>query len=759
MKKSIAITLVLLSLPIFAETYIADIAVSAGTQWIEKGEAIDLVVPMQARFTQDLGIAHRTLNPKRAALRTLTGLQVDAQITPVRIKGANQVGVRIRFAAPRRTQYHSTLRFELVFEDIGAELIGNSPDLPREPVGVSYEDVDFASTHRGGPWNFDPGAEPVMTGAWHSKAEHGVKPGYYIATADGEYSSPAIGELAGPIDGKRYRRVVVRAKRAGPTESSLLINNKTYPKNSRDSHILNEQFDIYTQVLTGNPQWGDKPEKLWFRWGYNAQPTAKDKVIIDWVRLLDAEHYAFMGAIRKASADIAVDGPSVDAIAAALAKFMPKAKPRPDAETFFKTAPDSGKDLPPDRIYPHGRQFGISLYSVGGGSHPLDEAGKQLPAEILQDRQIAAAVQRVKRDGFTMIGPQYELNHRIVKDAEAGGMKCVFTVGIDDKGHAWTNFVAERNVDADLDEVRRRAMEQVASVASSDAIAWWDITPEEIRWWRPKEMAYMKTMYEAVKAADPLKRPVYMYEPGNRAAVSLAKTLVNQDICGKGVYANYASQMDTRHAWIRWSIEQELEAIKLAKRPHAIAIGIPEMFAQPPQDKVQWVGKWAHNDAYTALVAGAKGILVFSMRIRDGFTAHNDYYEGFASVARDLNGDMNLADVFLFGERRDDLAVTPVDPKTHILMPDNFGVNLGGPVIYPAISWADIAYENSRYLIAVNGLHEPVEAKVTGLPTAGTSVLLQDLIHSPDQQTVKVGDLKTRFAPLEVKVWRFSLGS
>jgi hypothetical protein len=383
---------------------------------------------------------------------------------------------------------------------------------------------------------------------------------------------------------------------------------------------------------------------------------------------------------------------------------------------------------------------------VGGVSDGAGNAAEE-------DQRIADAMRQVKRDGFTMVGPQYELNRRVIADAGVAGLHCVYTIGTDDRGNPWIDFTHDGGAGFDVAEVERRAREQTAAVADNECIAWWDVAPEEIRWWHPEEMRYMAAMYRGVRQGDPLRRPVMMYEANNRDALALSRTLANEDISGKGLYANYEGQSDTRGPWIRWSIEQELEAMRLANRPDALPIAIPEMFQQPPTDQLPLVPQWARHDTYLALICGAKGVVVFSMRRRPGFTAHEAYYEGYASVAREVSGPLNLGQVLLFGEVRGDLDMKVTEGPERIVLQDDFGADLGGARPYPSISFVDIAYGPDRYLLAVNSSSKPVTVHGTGLPSGQIEAV--DLFA--DSAVVMDGpSFDATFEPFQVMAWRFS---
>lgn len=441
---------------------------------------------------------------------------------------------------------------------------------------------------------------------------------------------------------------------------------------------------------------------------------------------------------------------SKDHTAPALAAAPRAARPRPAIRDFFRPAADRGMELPADGIYPRGRRFGFSLYSVGGTADRIDARGERLDPPLDRDEVVVRAVKRVAADGFTMIGPQYELNHRIIADAEAAGLKCIFSVGIDDGGYPWINFHEDDKAAYDPSELAERIRAQIAPVVDSDTIAWWDVSPEELRWWRAAEMQYLEIMTRTIREMDPKQRPIYMYEPNHFGVDSLVKTIACLDASSKGVYANYASHMLSRGPFIRWSIEQEIEAIRASGREHAIPIVVPEMFQQPPEEYASFPSTWARHDTWLGLVCGGRAVIVFSMRHRNGFSTHNDYYEGFASVAREINGELKLGDVLLFGEQREDLAITITSGPAQLVFEDRWREN-AVPTEYPPVAWRSMQYGHDRYLFAVNSAYEPVEALLEGLPQG--SVTIEDL--TSDKATiVTAGSLALSFKPLEVKLHR-----
>lgn len=54
--------------------------------------------------------------------------------------------------------------------------------------------------------------------------------------------------------------------------------------------------------------------------------------------------------------------------------------------------------------------------------------------------------------------------------------------------------------------------QKIKEYSKSSAISWWNL-PEEMRWWRKKEMGIVKGYSKLTRKFDPKKRPNYMYIP------------------------------------------------------------------------------------------------------------------------------------------------------------------------------------------------------------------------------------------------------
>jgi hypothetical protein len=417
-----------------------------------------------------------------------------------------------------------------------------------------------------------------------------------------------------------------------------------------------------------------------------------------------------------------------------------------DAKKSFFASEDLGKGLPPNKIYPRGRLFPFSFYSTGGGSEKKRKLLLPEELRIADQKEIIAS-------GVTMIGPQYELNDSIMEDAGKYKVKAFYTVEVKIDGETVTKKYIRKlhklNKPLNTQKVRESVRKTIEKVGSNDSISWWNITPEEMRYWRKQEKEYLVTVAKAIHDFDPLKRPVYMYEPGHVGAKRLAISGKYIDIIGKGIYPNYSNQKKSR-VFCRWSVEQELEAIKLVGEQNKVPIAVVEMFQQPSDDEVKLIENWARHDVYCSLAAGAKGVLVFSASRRPNFKVRKNYLNAYFKICKELQGELGQA--ILFGKRKSDLTLDIVSGPKEV----KFKYYTFPEKKYSSVSIANIAYNNSRYLILVNSANESVNVIVDGL-VYGSQVAVCDVFNKT-KFTAPEGQIEVTLAPLEAKVFKISLG-
>lgn len=367
-----------------------------------------------------------------------------------------------------------------------------------------------------------------------------------------------------------------------------------------------------------------------------------------------------------------------------------------DPDKFFDPAPDSGATLPADRIYPQGRIFPFSGFS-----------GKP---------------EREKANGFTMHGPVYGPDKLGALEAnEKAGLPFLYSIGLDMKFHS------DKPLSLTEAEIKVAIAKQVTEVASRTNICWWYLQPEEIRSWRGNEIAYLKAASEAIRVTDPMKRPVWMYDPNHRDAKALVQTGAHLDLIGKGSYVNYAGYQN-RRVWVRWSMEQEVQAIRQLGS-HRTPLVVPELFKDPEPALFSQIPAWVRHDVYCGLIHGAKGVVIWSLFKRASVRESYDiWYDAYATAARQLTGERKLGEVFLFGDPRHDLIVEQRSGSATVTLADETktaeaeslsdreraGMNLK----YPALSWRELARNTSRYLFVCNSSPESVRVAVSGFPKA-----------------------------------------
>ncbi|HHW08500.1 MAG TPA: hypothetical protein GXX29_00840 [Firmicutes bacterium] len=360
-------------------------------------------------------------------------------------------------------------------------------------------------------------------------------------------------------------------------------------------------------------------------------------------------------------------------------------------DSFFAPAVDWGAEanLPADKVFPQGRIFPFGGYS--------------------------GIASREAANFFTLHGPAYgDARQKLVPAAEASGMYTVYTIGLP------MNFLESGNqpkLNLTAEEIAAAVKSQVDAVKDSETIAWWYIQPEELRPWRDDEMAYLDLVTRTIRENDPLGRPIWMYDPGHRPADHLAVTARYLDIVGKGMYTNYSGQKGHR-CWVRWTIEQQSEAIRRSGDPGKIQIAVPEMFQEPGFGELVKVPSWVRHDVYLALIMGAQGVVPFSLATRSGFSqeAWNAYYNAYARTARELNGELQLGQVFLFGERRHDLALTIIEGEP-VVSPQIGTGGISETIVYPSVAMANIAYGRERYVFLANSSEAPVTVRIDGFPS------------------------------------------
>lgn len=416
--------------------------------------------------------------------------------------------------------------------------------------------------------------------------------------------------------------------------------------------------------------------------------------------------------------------------------------------------------------------FFVGLAGVGAAANAdsLVGAGSQTPAlarqlypqgDVFPFMGYSGVPARDASNGFSAAGPSYGSNQRAALDAaKAAGLVYPYMVGINMQFHA-------QPLELSVTEIKERITAQVEEVASDEAICWWYLTPEELRPWRENEMVYLQAATEAIRAADPLNRPVWMYEPNHREAASLEKTGRFLNVIGKGLYTNLVGYQDDR-IWVRWSMEQQTKAIEgLAAAGDLVRFPLvmPELCADPADPALDHlIPAWARHDIYLGLMCGGKGVAVWSLAPRrEVKRTWQIWYDAYAAVARELTGSLGLGQVFLRGVEQPLVEVSVLDgPRVLRLTTGarnaseanttSAAEKAAGVVSYPALSVRQLVFEGSTYVFLCNSSSvTTIKFQSTPLPDRGS---VTD-IFGYRLQSLTNGRLYGWIRPLEVKCFRF----
>ena len=395
------------------------------------------------------------------------------------------------------------------------------------------------------------------------------------------------------------------------------------------------------------------------------------------------------------------------------------------AADFFRPGFDDGKDLPADRIYPAGRIFPFPGFSP---------------------ESVAATA----KSGFSMAGPVYSDSQMRRLKAGSELLPIVWPLRAVDGRVTLTRKLLDRP-SLNLDPYVKSIEKQVRKVAANPNIAWWYLMPEELRPWRKLDMEFLRRAVAAIRKNDPEQRPIWMYLPNHYNAEQLRPFAAELEIIGKGMYPSQFNK-ERERVWCRWSMESETEAIRQAGS-RSIPIAVVEMFRQPSPEMLPGLESLVRHDIYLALISGAKGIAVFSLAERGGFSAHRRYFSAYAFEAGRLGGPKGIGQIFLFGRPMNDLKVkivegperlktTPVPRKDEVRE-------------YPSISFAELGWRDNHVLALVNSSDDaPVTVEISGLPAE--PVRITDLITNQEYGRTDSGTFRKIISPYEAVCLKFN---
>ena len=401
------------------------------------------------------------------------------------------------------------------------------------------------------------------------------------------------------------------------------------------------------------------------------------------------------------------------------------------AADFFKN--DVFSDLPKDKLYPQGQIFPITGYSP-----PSVEGMKEL--------------------GFTATGPTYGKSQgKLAKASAREGLKNVWQLHVEYDGMLITGKpslakVAKAAGKKGIDWVKMgKCVENTVKkivAEHGDTVAWWALGLEEVRWWNKNEMKYCQVAYDAIKRADPEKRPVWIYMPGHYGYGGMRSYMKFMDMLGQGYYPNFGNRVGYRY-WCE-NVQKTVEGFE----PERPMLAVTEMFREPKTEEDRsLISNFVRHDIWMAIIHKFKGIVIFSLANRGGFDSHGDYFFAYCENANLLT-HKGLGNVALFGEDMKDLSLEITEGSQTVSIQRKQGKPAKQVTFtYPTLKWRDLRHNSGRYLFAASSSKEPVKATLKGLPAQKVQVI--DMFTGKVLGTTDNGTFALEFGPWGVNLLKF----
>lgn len=389
---------------------------------------------------------------------------------------------------------------------------------------------------------------------------------------------------------------------------------------------------------------------------------------------------------------------------------------------------------------------------------------------ILPSQNGNANMQKVADGGFTAAGPYYGTSgdptidptgfYTRVNQAATHGLKYIAHMpNHPDVINDTSGFIRGDSMaaipEADLRQFVRDVMDFTLDDPTANAtVSAWYTNPEELRPWRGDEMDYLHIVVDEIKNYDPLGRPVSMYNPRNRMSSQL-EAVVSQglDSTMMGVYITDLP-FATRGAGAADGLNRILTAASNTSTLPVAVFQLSQDFdssdvfglrnALGGVSTTRAIEQVIRHDVYQGLLRGTRGVQVWSgCDCRTGLSTYTAQLDGYISVSQDLNGDLNLSDVFLQGEARTDFEATVLAGPTTVTHEST---------TVDTITLADIAYGDSRYLFLANSSNSPLSISIDGLPPGILRTQIDDLFANAPELSVdsNTGQMLLNMEPLEV---------
>ncbi len=427
-------------------------------------------------------------------------------------------------------------------------------------------------------------------------------------------------------------------------------------------------------------------------------------------------------------------------------EFAPIVVPHNTPEEFFSTVEETtiGQE---QAIYPYGPNMAFGLYSVSG-MNDYDPTKSNM--------------QRVAEEGFNLVGPynskNWETDLSLIHQAHGFGLDFIYMV----RQHPSLAGVAVANRPAAISllsdaEIAAYARTQVEAILNDpvarETVKFWTTQPDEIRYWIAEEMRYLRIATETIRQVEVERgeahRPIWSYEPNHRPADQMVLTGQYQDVVSRGAYFTTRFDRGTdRAGWAMWSYQQIVEAANtLGNIPQAVFELLQDFTDPTTAGSVEEITRVIRHDVYLSLVMGIKGLNVFSMyEDRPNLTTHNEQFEAYGTIAKDLLGELDLDRVLLAGQEMADLNISVASGPTQF----DYLHNGTTPYTFDFLNYRHLAIGDERYVFLVNSAESPMEVLIEGLPN---QYIVDDLFAGTS--TTSGGNMAVGLDLLGVKVLRF----
>ena len=309
-----------------------------------------------------------------------------------------------------------------------------------------------------------------------------------------------------------------------------------------------------------------------------------------------------------------------------------------------------------------------------------------------------AAFERLASAGVTTVGPYYgpRPSKDLLDAAGQAGLGVLYPLGLD---------VPQMD-----EQGRADLLAQLEGRVEHEAIVGWYVLPEELRPWSEAEMLYAAWVRAIVHSHDPLDRPLVSYQPNHRTRDGLTEASASFSIVSRGLYANFVGAME-RRAWVREGAGTIVAAAHVDQAPWAVL----EMFEEPAESSE--IRAWVRHDVYASLVAGARGVLVFSGWPRSGFPAYEAYLSAYLEVVTELNGPLGLATPLVRGRAAAPIELTVVGgpTRTDAAMGDS-------PLWVDSVASRQVRDGDTRWIYVVNSAPQAVRVRLAQVPSACPAV-------------------------------------